>query len=141
MNKLQPYSAEDLYNIVVHGEDQISHWSKEDFQAEINNPQSKLYTLVQDGELIGFVCYLDSVEDEVEILFLATKFKGQGIGTQLLKAFLQKHQKHAVFLEFSEKNKIAKALYLKFGFVEINCRKKYYSDGSDALCMKWCANF
>ena len=53
-----------------------------------------------------------------------------------LNKIINKYLKEAdVFLEVKRTNFPAINLYLSFGFEEINIRKKYYSDGEDALEM------
>ncbi|MBF0443725.1 MAG: GNAT family N-acetyltransferase, partial [Oligoflexales bacterium] len=41
-----------------------------------------------------------------------------------------------LFLEVRPSNKSALKLYQSFGFIKVSIRKKYYSDGEDALILK-----
>jgi ribosomal-protein-alanine N-acetyltransferase len=42
----------------------------------------------------------------------------------------------AMFLEVSDRNGAARALYARAGFVEAGRRRRYYADGSDALVLR-----
>ena len=68
--------------------------------------------------------------------FVLPECRGNGYGKKLVEA-IQKEAKaqgiQNLFLEVRVSNAIAIALYEKCGFKKINIRKKYYSDGEDAL--------
>ncbi|HTZ70324.1 MAG TPA: GNAT family N-acetyltransferase [Acetobacteraceae bacterium] len=78
--------------------------------------------------------------DEAEILTLAVApaVRRQGIGRALVEAAVA-HARIAgaakFFLEVSVKNHLARALYRDLGFTEVGRRKRYYSDGADALVL------
>jgi ribosomal-protein-alanine N-acetyltransferase len=42
----------------------------------------------------------------------------------------------AMFLEVSDRNLPARALYAAAGFAEVGRRRRYYADGSDALVLR-----
>jgi ribosomal-protein-alanine N-acetyltransferase len=42
----------------------------------------------------------------------------------------------AMFLEVSERNAAARALYAAAGFAEVGRRRRYYADGADALVLR-----
>jgi ribosomal-protein-alanine N-acetyltransferase len=42
----------------------------------------------------------------------------------------------AMFLEVSERNEAARALYAAAGFVPAGRRRRYYADGTDALVLR-----
>lgn len=91
-------------------------------------------------DAVGFILFEVNL-DECEILTIAVDKAAQknGIGKQLLAEMLgvcQHMQIKKVFLEVSEVNFAAIALYKKFTFIEYNRRKKYYSDKSDALLLR-----
>lgn len=79
--------------------------------------------------------------DEAEILTLAVvpaeRRKGQG-GALLVAAMAQAAARGAaaMFLEVSEANAAARALYAAAGFAEAGRRRRYYPDGSDALLLR-----
>ena len=89
-----------------------------------------------DGQLAGFLAY-KLVIDEIEIMRLAVagKLRRQGIAEALLKCLLAEKGVSQVHLEVRADNLAAIALYEKVGFKHNRIRKKYYSDGCDALVM------
>jgi [ribosomal protein S18]-alanine N-acetyltransferase len=94
----------------------------------------------------GFVCepggmiLARTVADEAEILTLAVypEARGKGIGASLVSE-AARHALDAgatrMYLEVSEANMAARALYLRAGFVQIGLRRGYYPDGADALVL------
>ena len=79
--------------------------------------------------------------DEAEILTLAVEpeARRQGIGGTLLvhaMATAAARGAAAMFLEVSEANGAARALYAAAGFAAAGQRRRYYPDGSDALVLR-----
>ncbi len=79
--------------------------------------------------------------DEAEILTLATmpQARRQGVGRALLDAALDWARAGGatrVFLEVSDANIPAQALYAAAGFTPCGRRSQYYPDGSDALVLQ-----
>lgn len=79
--------------------------------------------------------------DEAEILTLAVAAdaRRQGLGGALLAGAMAAAAARgavAMFLEVSEHNAAARALYAAAGFAEAGRRRRYYPDGSDALVLK-----
>lgn len=79
--------------------------------------------------------------DEAEILTLAVvpEARRQGHGGALLAAAMAcaaMRGARALFLEVSDRNMAACALYGAAGFVEVGRRPRYYTDGSDALVLR-----
>ena len=67
---------------------------------------------------------------EIENIAVASHLHRQGVGTELLKGFLDRTRQKAakaVHLEVRESNRAAQELYRKSGFVQIGRRKSYYS--------------
>lgn len=112
-------------------------WSEKSFQELLLLPTTFGW-LSEDGFLLCSHTF-----DEMEILTICTRpqKRRQGLAKELINHMLEYakiHQVHKIFLEVSQKNEAAKALYFSVGF-EINAvRKNYYktSNGfTDALCM------
>ena len=89
---------------------------------------------------LGFIL-IQSVLDEAEILTIAVapSARRQGLGRILLteaETAAQAGGVRKIFLDVSQNNSAALALYRSEGFVETGCRPAYYSDGSDAVLME-----
>ncbi len=96
----------------------------------------------EEGEEIIASLELLRGVDDAEILNIETlpNHRRQGLAQSLLaEAFdwARQNQRQAVWLEVRANNEGAIALYAKTGFVQISTRKRYYSDGEDALVMKY----
>ncbi len=79
--------------------------------------------------------------DEAEILTLAVApaARRQGIGGALLAEAMAGavvRGAGAMFLEVSDRNAAARALYAAAGFLSVGRRKRYYGDGADALVLR-----
>lgn len=118
----------DVFNLaLLHGRAFIKErsWSADEINILIQN---RLCFLCDDegGFLIGRI-----IENEAELLTLAVDpiCQGQGIGDILLRRFISTSRikgAQKAFLEVSERNLPALCLYKKWGFVEVDRRKKYY---------------
>ncbi|WP_421784662.1 ribosomal protein S18-alanine N-acetyltransferase [Hyphobacterium sp.] len=92
------------------------------------------------GNSGGFILVRKAV-DEAEILTLAVDpdSRRQGVARQLLaeaeKRLVLAGAKR-IFLEVSDQNTAARALYAAAGYGNAGRRRRYYSDGSDALVME-----
>ena len=89
----------------------------------------------------GGLVLVRRVADEAEILTLATApaLRRQGVARRMLAAALAwagDHGAQVVFLEVSERNTPARALYAAAGFIPCGRRPRYYTDGSDALVLR-----
>lgn len=106
-------------------------WSEKDFLEILESPKTGGLKLNQ----AGFILWQET-EDEIEIILLAVHpgHQRKGIASTLLEKTLSRQKN--VFLEVSEENKPAIALYLKNGFKQVGLRKKYYKNTHDALVLK-----
>lgn len=100
-----------------------------------------LSVLSEDGDNLSGYAALSYVGDEGEIekLAVAEEYRRCGLGSELFYEIIEKAKKAGVktiFLEVRVTNREAMALYLKHGFVGVYAKKRYYSDGEDALVMK-----
>lgn len=78
---------------------------------------------------------------EAEVLTLAVRPERRrlGLGAALLAgtvAGAAARGAEALFLEVSERNGAARALYAGAGFAEVGRRRRYYADGADALVLR-----
>ena len=87
---------------------------------------------------VGFCAWRQSAPDEAELLNLAVRPEDRrmGVASALLSA-LETHALGPLFLEVSEHNVPAIALYLRHGWQQIAVRKGYYNHGkTGAIVMK-----
>ena len=115
-------------------------WSYEMVQDEILNRRSngQTWVLKLSNNIIGY-CMVRFGPNEVHILNMAIdiKFQNNGYGKQLLHHILKEAPINSfIFLEVKRGNFPAIRLYSNIGFEKIHIRKKYYSDGSDAIVMR-----
>ncbi len=100
------------------------------------------FGLVADGASglpEGFIL-ARAVADEAEVLTLAVDpaARRRGWGGLLLRGALAEVARRgaeSLFLEVSEGNAPARALYARAGATEVGRRRRYYADGSDALVL------
>jgi ribosomal-protein-alanine N-acetyltransferase len=141
--------------MVIEDLEKVSHldrisfslpWPESSFKFEIDqNEVSRCWVAETAGEaappvlagmIVTWVIY-----DEVHIatFAVAPEFRNQKIAQRLLAHTLMDacHSgAQKVFLEVRRGNTAARALYQKFGFVEVGARPHYYQDnGEDAVMM------
>ncbi len=111
-------------------------WSQASLSTEITNPLN-LTTIIRSksaAEILGY-SLIRVISPEAELLKIAVKpqAQGVGIGSILLGESLKKlldFKLNQVFLEVSEKNLSAIALYEKVGFSVESRRPGYYDNGT-----------
>ncbi len=89
-------------------------------------------------EKVGFITYTLGLDfADIECVFVAEKFRKQGIANLLVSSVVDKlsEQTEKILLEVRESNIPAINLYKKHGFNLLSVRKKYYFDGENALIM------
>lgn len=94
----------------------------------------------ENGEVVGYACGYTLFEDaELPKIAVARECRGKGIGGLLLDTFTERAAERGaerIFLEVRISNEPALGLYKSRGFEKTRIRKRYYSDGEDALEMK-----
>ena len=107
-------------------------WSERQFVESYDN----VYVLLSGNkEIVGFTVILENPPDaEIHNLFICNELRGRGLGKILFKQAIQmlSAEVENLYLEVSEDNNIAIALYKSLGFEEIGARKNYYRKGSTA---------
>ena len=107
-------------------------WSERKFVESYDN----VYVLLSGNkEIVGFTVILETPPDaEIHNLFICNELRGRGVGKILLKQAIKMMTAEVenLYLEVSEDNNIAIALYKSLGFEEIGARKNYYREGSTA---------
>ena len=88
---------------------------------------------------VGFLTYsFNALFADLEDLFVVKDYRKKGVGKALVAEFIAETTRRGakkLFLEVRESNLSAKNLYLSAGFKGISVRKKYYSDGENALVL------
>ena len=116
-------------------------WSEEQWRRELEDPRRLCLGWTEAKTLLGVACgWL--VADELHITAVAVdpSVRRRGHGKHLLSALLQQARQQGAIhatLEVASHNTGAIALYADGGFQSAGTRRKYYSDGSDAL-IQWC---
>jgi [ribosomal protein S18]-alanine N-acetyltransferase len=115
-------------------------WSEGAFRALLSSPGVTALTASRDGVPEGFILYR-SVADEAEVLTfgIAPDRRRAGAGRTLLAAMEGRAEAagaQRLFLEVSERNIAAIALYEAAGWTVCGGRKGYYADGADARLLE-----
>ena len=110
-------------------------WSEAALALQLETPRG--YGLLAEA---GGFALARVIVDEAELLTLAVvpAMRRQGLGTALLRgiaAGAAASGAQRVFLEVSERNPGARALYAAEGYQPIGRRRAYYPDGADALVL------
>jgi ribosomal-protein-alanine N-acetyltransferase len=133
--------AQDFYILQNEGVQTkpLWFWSLGQFDLEINSENSSIFLWTASQNLQGFVMYR-VILDEVEIMNLAVRNKGQGNGKKLLASFLKdlslKSTKF-IFLDVASENFAALNLYASQGFRRVGLRSRYYGSQLDAVQMRF----
>jgi ribosomal-protein-alanine N-acetyltransferase len=106
---------------------------------EVMSFSANCWAAMANGQVVGYLI-TQWVLDEIHILNVAVspEMHRAGIGSKLLNFVVAEGQKQGMrdmFLEVRVSNVAAISLYMRFGFQVLSTRKKYYTDGEDALVM------
>ncbi|MDD3334761.1 MAG: ribosomal protein S18-alanine N-acetyltransferase [Eubacteriales bacterium] len=116
-------------------------WSLESFQEEMTRNVCARYIVAEDtGKIVAYAgAWLILEEGHITNVAVDSAYRGQGVGTAVLKALMQYAANMGVqymTLEVRRSNLVAQKLYRAAGFIELGVRKRYYTDnGEDALLM------
>ena len=133
-------SAEEYFNLYKKCVDvQSTQFTLEDFK---RFTQSSNIKIINNRNCIAILGLSDG---EIEIYFIGVeeKFRGKGLGKELLKnviSFSKDYRASTIILEVGVENKPAKNIYRLFNFKECGVRKSYYrirpGFRQDALIMR-----
>ena len=139
--KLTPMTEEHIPAIAALERSCFSHpWSEDALRAELWNDSAVILVAEgEDGTVLGYAG-LQTVLDEGYINNVAVdpRFRRQGVGGELIAAFVRFGAARLAFLtlEVRASNAAAIALYRKYGFRQAGRRRGYYEDPrEDALLM------
>jgi [ribosomal protein S18]-alanine N-acetyltransferase len=111
-----------------------AHWSLEQYEAAFSckGPLRVVLEVEEEASVQGFlVGRAVGDEWEIENIVVAEPARRRGLGTRLLREFLDLARSQcaqAIFLEVRESNLAARRLYEKWAFVETARRKRYYHE-------------
>ena len=141
MGTIRPFRITDLYDVAsIARESFREHYTLDFFEGIWHLAPDTFLLMEENGKIQGFILGVQTDIDEARILMLAIKksYRRQGIGTFLLKMFLDciKDRVKRVFLEVHWDNSGAIAFYQYHGFQVKGSIKNFYTDGSDAYIME-----
>ena len=123
----------------IHAQSFDKSWSASDIKQMFLTRNGKTTAYIgsivkKDAQIIGFIIW-QKMFDEAEIITvaIAKQYRNKGIAKQLLKYELKHLKQNGVvkfFLEVSEYNLNAIALYKSLNFTKTSIRKKYYKIGA-----------
>ena len=113
-----------------------AHWTEQQYRDLFaDGVPTRVALIAQQGdteEAAGFLIARHvPPEFELENIVVAEKFRRNGVGTQLMQAFLAEAKRlsgDCVYLEVRESNGAARGLYESLGFRQTGRRKSYYSN-------------
>ena len=108
-------------------------WSEQSVREELTGPRRRA-VVACDPDVVGYAVTLE-VGDVTDLQRVAVHPARQreGMARALLAAVAPDGD---LLLEVSEANAPARQFYAAEGFVEIDRRRRYYRDGSDALVLR-----
>ena len=130
-NKINKTELAQIYEISKEQFNEES-WNLNQFESSYNSPSSIFLVIKESEKVVSFILAMDLI-DSINLLLIATKenYKRRGFSKQLINCLKQYNKK--IWLEVKEGNSPARKLYEGLGFKEIYTRKKYYSNGENAI--------
>ena len=117
----------------------VDAWSLPSVVGEISGQGNFAFVAVSDGELLGYAMTMRAGEVvDLQRIGVLPSQQRQGIARRLLAAAIDQARADGgdrMLLEVSSTNQAALAFYAAEGFVEMDRRRRYYRDGSDALVL------
>lgn len=114
-------------------------WTKEMWDSECSRTDFFGFVAKLQGEIAGYICGTALFEEgELPKVAVRKALRGTGLGGKLVDRLLlcmKEKGVEKVFLEVRVSNVAALGLYKSKGFEVTRERKKYYSDGEDAVEM------
>ena len=145
--KIKPMQKSDLDDVIsieakAYGE---HHWSKDSFMSELSNDLAKYFSVFNtDGQLIGYCgCWQILEEAHITNIAVSPDYRRKHIGEALLTTIIDECYRNMakyITLEVRVGNKLAIALYEKYGFKSLGVRKGYYQDNNEDALIMWTEN-
>ncbi len=141
MTLLRPATAEDVASLAATERDLFGAdaWSEDAVRGEVLGAGRHALVADEDGAVVGYAITLRS-DDVADLQRIAVRpaQRRRGLAARLLEELLDTAGAEGAtrcLLEVSATNTGALAFYTGAGFVEIDRRRRYYRDGSDAVVM------
>ncbi len=113
-------------------------WLLEAFKREFGLPYSYKYVLEKENKIIGYlILWIIDKEATVMTFAIDKAYRGLGLGKYFFKEVMGRlsNSIDRILLDVRKSNIKAIKLYKSLGFKILGERKKFYSDGEDALLM------
>lgn len=113
-------------------------WSRKAFEREFELKHSYKFVLEEDGKIVGYAVVWKIFEDATLMSIAIRKDRwGRGYGKRLMGFLIDylSGKAERFLLDVRRSNIRAIRLYQSLGFKIVSERKKYYSDGENALQM------
>jgi [ribosomal protein S18]-alanine N-acetyltransferase len=115
-------------------------WSAAVVRAELVAPGRAAMVAAEGGGLLGYaVTWLHDDVADVQRVVVTPGARRRGVATRLLRELFGRAVAggaRRVLLEVSTDNRAAHGCYRRLGFEELDRRRGYYRDGSDALVLQ-----
>jgi [ribosomal protein S18]-alanine N-acetyltransferase len=129
---------QDIESVVeIQEEENLSRWSKEDYQSQIVNLQAVFLIAKIENKIVGFILarLIETLKvGEIVNFAVVEKYQKQGIGKLLLtdvSSILITSNYKKIELEVREQNLKATNFYLKNKFIKDGIRKNFYQNPDD----------
>jgi ribosomal-protein-alanine acetyltransferase len=114
-------------------------WSRDALAEQLAAPHTTAFVVERNGRVAGYVIAF-SVLHEMNLLIVAVAaaHRRKGLGRALLAALLDQARAEGIakiHLEVRKANHAARALYARWGFVEVGLRRDYYRNPKDDAVM------
>ena len=114
-------------------------WSLASVVAEVSGRDRVALVVISAGELVGYAVTMTSGDvADLHRLAVRPSSRRRGLAGRLLAAATERATEDGaqrLLLEVSAENEAALRFYAAADFVEIDRRRRYYRDGSDALVL------
>ena len=142
MLKIRRVQPQDILDVATLAYDTLpERYNPVIFNQFYESSPEGFLVVVDHYHLVGFLIGIQTTTDSARILMLSVQnnYRKQGIGSALLKEFLET-MKHLhvtrVELEVRTTNKEAIAFYKKQGFAPQSTLQRFYQNGEDAYAMR-----
>lgn len=133
--KLSRESVDKIYNL--YKDDFKDGWTKEMLASAFETGRFNVYGAEVEKCLVGIISFSVTIDTaDLEDVFVLPSFRRKKIADDLFNAMeenLSALNVQKLFLEVRKSNLPAISFYQKKGMKKISERKKYYSDGEDAI--------